>query len=97
MSHSFSYSNADLGHQFHQHILVIDNQICFLNEKALNGIGHWLYQQWYHCQQKKQEADGALVVCGVREYVLRAEWAAQVQEQTKPLPRKSALPLSILL
>jgi hypothetical protein len=31
-----------------------------------------------------------LSACTVGEDVLRAEWAAQVQEQTKPLPRKSA-------
>ena len=38
-----------------------------------------------------------ITVCSIREYVLWAEWAAQVQEQIKPLPHKSALPLSILL
>ncbi|KAI0245088.1 hypothetical protein BJV78DRAFT_1141541 [Lactifluus subvellereus] len=76
---------------YYQRILIIDNQICFLNEKALDGIGHWLYWRWYHCQQKKQEADGVLAACGVGEDVLRSEWAAQVREQTKPLPRKSTL------
>ena len=31
-----------------------------------------------------------MAACAVGEDVLRAEWAAQVQEQTKPLPRKLA-------
>jgi hypothetical protein len=76
----------------------MDNQIQFLNEKSCDGITHWLYQQWYLCQQKKQEAIFALSACTVEEDVLHAEWAAQVQEQTKPLPYKLAhISISIAL
>jgi hypothetical protein len=71
-------------------VLIIDNQIRFLDTKSRDGISHWLYRRWYHCQKKKREANIVLSACAVGEDVLRAEWAAQVQDQTKPLPRKLA-------
>ena len=39
-----------------------------------------------------------MAACGVEEEVLREEWAAQVREQTKPLPRQLACyPITIIL
>jgi hypothetical protein len=37
---------------------------------------------------RKNKTDDTLAMCAVEEDVLRAEWAVQVQEQTKPLPHK---------
>lgn len=51
-------------------------------------LGHWLYRRWFHCQRKKQSAKAILHACGIPEGVLRAEWANQLNEQTKPAPRK---------
>lgn len=71
-------------------MLTLDNQVHFLDEKSRDSIGHWLYRRWHHCHQKKRDANNALSRCTVEEGVLRAEWAAQVQEQTKPLTRELA-------
>lgn len=73
--------------QYHQRLLVLDNQIQFFDEKSLESIAHWLQRWWYYCQQKKRAANEKLTQCNISKDVLRAEWAAQISEQTKPAPR----------
>lgn len=55
--------------------------------KSLESIAHWLQRRWYYCQQKKRAANEKLTQCNISKDVLRAEWAAQISEQTKPAPR----------
>ncbi|KAG2060363.1 hypothetical protein BDR06DRAFT_979650 [Suillus hirtellus] len=44
---------------------------------------------WMLCQKKKQVALEGLTEVGIKEEILREEWAAQVAHQTKPLAHKS--------
>ena len=74
--------------QYHQRLFTLDTQIQHLDQKSLQGLGHWLYRRWHHCQSKKREAEAELERCEVHQDVLRAEWAAQLAEQTKPAPRQ---------
>lgn len=55
-----------------------------INTKSLQSLGHWLYRKWYQCQVRMAKALGELEEANIEEEVLRVEWAAQVQEQTKP-------------
>jgi hypothetical protein len=54
----------------------------------MHTLGHWLRRRWYHCQRNKLAAQAQLEELNMLENTLREEWAAQVQEQTKPAPRK---------
>lgn len=66
---------------------MLDMQIKHLDDKSLENLGNWLRRRWHHCQRKKADARAELLRLGISEADLRAEWAAQVQEQTKPSPR----------
>ncbi|KAF9220235.1 hypothetical protein BS17DRAFT_852707 [Gyrodon lividus] len=65
----------------HQRLFVLDNQICYLDEKSFVSLGQWLGKKWV----LSEEALGVLLV---DEGVLRDEWNTQVAHQTKPLPRQ---------
>ncbi|KAF9232088.1 hypothetical protein BU15DRAFT_67788 [Melanogaster broomeanus] len=73
----------------HQHLFVLNNQICYLDEKSFVSLGQWLSKKWVLCQKKKVVAEEALGLLLVDEGVLREEWSTQVAHQTKPLPRRS--------
>jgi hypothetical protein len=49
-----------------------------------------LHRKWVSCQQRKAKAINSLDSLNISKDVLRAEWAAQIKEQTKPLVRRSA-------
>jgi hypothetical protein len=53
-------------------------------------LGSWLNRKWINCQKRKTQAQADLDELGIDMEVLRAEWAAQIKEQTKPLVRRSA-------
>ncbi|KII83586.1 hypothetical protein PLICRDRAFT_119196 [Plicaturopsis crispa FD-325 SS-3] len=74
---------------YHQRLFVLDTQVKHLDDKSLHGLGLWLARRWLHCQRKKSDAAKRLEDCGVSDDVLRREWDAQVNEQTKPAPRRS--------
>jgi hypothetical protein len=74
--------------QYYQRLFVLDTQIQHLDQKSLHGFGQWLYRRWHYCQTKKRDAEAILQECRVREDVLRAQWADQLKEQTKPLSRE---------
>ncbi|KAI5993753.1 hypothetical protein F5J12DRAFT_907337 [Pisolithus orientalis] len=74
----------------HQHLFVIDFQVCHLDMKSLTGLGQWLLHHWNHCQGKKAAANRSLRRCGVDIPTLQAEWVAQVSAQTKPAPCHSS-------
>ncbi|KII82649.1 hypothetical protein PLICRDRAFT_66933, partial [Plicaturopsis crispa FD-325 SS-3] len=74
---------------YHQRLFVLDTQVKHLDEKSLHGMGLWLSRRWVHCQRKKSDAVDLLKKCGIDDDVLRREWRAQVEEQTKPAPRRS--------
>jgi hypothetical protein len=48
-----------------------------------------LHHKWINCCQRKAKAKDALSDLNISQDVLRAEWAAQIKEQTKPLHRRS--------
>ncbi|KAG0696429.1 hypothetical protein DFH29DRAFT_984613 [Suillus ampliporus] len=74
---------------FNQRLFVLDTQIRHLDSKSLQGFGHWLHRRWIHCQTKKNGALDSLHDLQVDEDMLRVEWKAQVDHQTKPAPRQS--------
>ncbi|KAF9230152.1 hypothetical protein BU15DRAFT_83984, partial [Melanogaster broomeanus] len=47
----------------------------------------WLKRRWNYCQEKKEHAESRLEELGWSMETLKAEWLAQVTEQTKPAPR----------
>jgi hypothetical protein len=63
-----------------------------LDKKSFEGLGSWLNRKWISAQNRKnaaQEVLDELNDMGIMEDLLRNEWAAQVEEQTKPIDRKS--------
>ncbi|KAG1898846.1 uncharacterized protein F5891DRAFT_954811 [Suillus fuscotomentosus] len=74
---------------FNQRLFVLDTQIRHLDSKSLQGFGHWLHRRWIHCQTKKNGALDSLHDLQVDEDMLRVEWKAQVDHQTRPAPRQS--------
>lgn len=67
-------------------------QICHLNNKSLEGFGHWLARRWGQCQKRLQLATEGLSKCGIEKEELWDQWMDQVSHQTKPSPSMSALP-----
>lgn len=61
----------------------------FLDAKSLEHFGQWLFRRWYHLKEKKHQAKTKLVEIDIELSILRAEWASQIQEQTRPVPRTS--------
>lgn len=53
----------------------------------MEGLGHWLQRRWFACQSKKSIVEAELEKLNISDNLLRSEWAAQVAEQTKPVPR----------
>jgi hypothetical protein len=70
---------------------MLDVQIKHLDRKSLENLGNWIRRRWYYCQRMKTDAIEEMQRLRIPEEELRAEWAAQVQEQTKPAPRKWTL------
>ncbi|KAG2109831.1 uncharacterized protein F5147DRAFT_745332 [Suillus discolor] len=69
-----------------QRLFVLNTQIRHLDSKSLQGFGHWLHRHWIHCQTKKNDALDRLHDLELDEHMLRAEWKAQVDHQTRPAP-----------
>lgn len=87
--HCRRVSNNAYWMQYHQRLFTLDNQVQFLDAKSYENFGVWLFRRWYHLKDKKQEATAKLTDIDIELPTLRAEWASQVQEQTKPIPRTS--------
>jgi hypothetical protein len=73
--------------QYFQRLFLLDTQIKYLDQQSLEALGNWLRRRWYHCQAKKNVANAELEKLDIPEAQLRSEWAAQLKEQTKPVPR----------
>jgi hypothetical protein len=58
--------------------------------KSLQDLGSWLKRKWINCQRRKTRAIVQLEDLHIAKDILRAEWAAQIKEQTKPLIRRSS-------
>ncbi|KAI5980440.1 hypothetical protein EDD15DRAFT_2393533 [Pisolithus albus] len=74
---------------YHQRLFVLDNQIRHFDKKSFSLFGQWLDKKWSLCKRKKMMAWEALCELHVDMQTLRHEWAAQVELQTRPLPRQS--------
>ncbi|KII83000.1 hypothetical protein PLICRDRAFT_76994, partial [Plicaturopsis crispa FD-325 SS-3] len=74
---------------YHQRLYVLDTQVKHLDDKSLHGLGGWLSRRWLHCQKKKEDAQVRLEGVDIADETLRREWEAQVEEQTRPAPRRS--------
>ncbi|KAG2122530.1 hypothetical protein BD769DRAFT_1629198 [Suillus cothurnatus] len=82
-----------------QRLFVLDTQIRHLDSKSLQGFGHWLHRRWIHCQSKKNDVLDRLHALELDENMLRVEWKAQVDHQTRPTPHinKAAEVITIIL
>ncbi|KAG6912814.1 hypothetical protein DXG01_011805, partial [Tephrocybe rancida] len=78
------------GHQwYHQRLYTLDRQVDHAQSEILENLGAWLLRRSRHAFAKRKAAEEVLQKCGKPEIDLRAEWKAQVETQTKPLPRQS--------
>ena len=74
--------------KFHQRLSILDTQVRHICQTTLATLGDWLIRKWYRCQELKHEAETELKTIGISHSVLRDQWNAQVQKQTKPAPRE---------
>ncbi|KAG6913255.1 hypothetical protein DXG01_008367 [Tephrocybe rancida] len=80
------------GHQwYHQRLYTLNCQVDHAQSKILENLGAWLLRRSQHAFSKQKAAEEVLWKCGKPEIDLQAEWKAQVETQTKPLPRKDAV------
>ncbi|KAI5989944.1 hypothetical protein EDD15DRAFT_2388922 [Pisolithus albus] len=70
-------------------LFVLDNQIRHFDKKSFSLFGQWLDKKWSLCKRKKMMAWEALCELHVDMQTLWHEWTAQVELQTRPLPRQS--------
>lgn len=66
--------------------MVLDEQVTFLGRQSFLASGDWFKRRWLATQKQEATAMAELNKTGIALDVLRAEWALQVQTQTKPLP-----------
>ncbi|KAJ7589950.1 hypothetical protein C8J56DRAFT_783748 [Mycena floridula] len=69
-------------------LYVLDSQVKRLDAKSLEGLGKWLRRKWSKLAKKTDELKLEQSTIPVEESVLRSEWASQIEQQTKPLPRQ---------
>ncbi|GLB34368.1 hypothetical protein LshimejAT787_0112520 [Lyophyllum shimeji] len=81
---------------YHQRLYTLDRQVNHAQAETLERFGLWLLRRSRHAARKREAAEAILLECGQSEGFLRAQWAAQVRAQTKPLPRKYYILLSSL-
>ncbi|KAJ7114460.1 hypothetical protein C8R44DRAFT_881299 [Mycena epipterygia] len=74
---------------YHHRLYTIDSQIEHADKMSLGRLAGWLLRRTAHCEEKLCDALAELEKCGIKEEVLRAQWAEQVVVQTKPAPRRS--------
>ncbi|GBE84718.1 hypothetical protein SCP_0606980 [Sparassis crispa] len=74
---------------YHQWLFTLDTQVWHLDDVSLHALGHWIVKKWDQCQSKKHTTLEELAQCGVPTEILRAQWNAQIVEQTKPAPCRS--------
>ena len=67
-------------------------QVQYLDKRLLTGLAQWLKRRWQYCQEKKHKAMAEIESSGISREVLEEQWARQVSEQTKPIPRASFRP-----
>ncbi|KAF8078230.1 hypothetical protein FPV67DRAFT_1403470 [Lyophyllum atratum] len=74
---------------YHQRLYTLDRQVNHMQTESLERFGMWLLRRSHHVIRKREVAEATLLECGHSDEFLRAQWAAQVRAQTKPLPRQS--------
>ncbi|KDR66151.1 hypothetical protein GALMADRAFT_44200, partial [Galerina marginata CBS 339.88] len=76
---------------YYTRLYVIDTKIKHVDQTSLKGMGKWLRRKWIATRDRKADAVEALTAIysnGISEDIIRAEWNAQVEQQTKPLARQ---------
>ncbi|KDR70633.1 hypothetical protein GALMADRAFT_144532 [Galerina marginata CBS 339.88] len=76
---------------YYTRLYAIDTKIKHVDQTSLMGMGKWLRRKWIATMDRKADAMDALAIVsdnGISEDIIRAEWAAQVEQQTKPLARQ---------
>ncbi|KAF8870464.1 hypothetical protein CPB84DRAFT_1855562 [Gymnopilus junonius] len=77
---------------YYTRIYTIDTKVRHLDQISLLGMGKWLRWKWtvtLECKGEASEVLDGVYATEITEEDLRAHWANQVKEQTKPLPRQS--------
>ena len=80
---------------------TINGQVAFATKEAATHMGAWLSRKGRNLEGKRSEALRAIEDAGEAARdpaAVREEWAAQVREQTKPLPSEwmVRMPLNFL-
>ncbi|KAL1738998.1 hypothetical protein HDZ31DRAFT_50095 [Schizophyllum fasciatum] len=76
---------------YHLRLYTLDAQIAFATKDAIMNLGSWMSRKIKNTARKREEASLALEGgsnVGYEESLIRQQWAAQVQEQTKPTPKQ---------
>ncbi|KAJ3743316.1 hypothetical protein EV360DRAFT_90237 [Lentinula raphanica] len=87
LSHLIAYGRVA---GYYVRMYNLDSQFHFNSEEALYKLGLWLRRKVLVCHEKLKDAEDVLKVCGFSKEVLRHEWEAQIECQTKPLPRQQS-------
>lgn len=81
--------------------MILDQQIIHIRGQSLLNLGVWLAKKWGQAIAKVFELQRDLAKVregggeGLTDDELREEHKKQVAAQTKPLPRKSVIPLCV--
>ncbi|KAG6846612.1 hypothetical protein H0H93_012835, partial [Arthromyces matolae] len=75
---------------YHQRLYTLDRQIYNTRLEILDRLGQWLLKRTRHTSDKRTSAEAILHSSGQSQDFLRSQWAAQVEHQTKPLPKQRA-------
>ncbi|KAJ3968127.1 hypothetical protein EV361DRAFT_806133 [Lentinula raphanica] len=75
----------------HLRIYTLDSQIQHADGESLQGLASWIVRKWKNAEAKRFEAEKDIRYSMKDDEFLRAQWAAQVETQTKPLPKQSRL------
>ena len=67
---------------------MLDLQVHYLNDLGLSKLGSWLHKRNKDCFECLRLAEEELHKLGIPSDDLEREWNAQIEYQTKPLPRK---------
>ncbi|KAJ7581690.1 hypothetical protein C8J56DRAFT_1006012 [Mycena floridula] len=70
-------------------LYLLDSQVKQLDKKSMEGMGRWLAWKWTALLERQAKAKEELAGAGVSVDELKQQWQTQVEEQTKPLQRRS--------
>ncbi|KAL0563399.1 hypothetical protein V5O48_018670, partial [Marasmius crinis-equi] len=74
---------------YHQRLYTLDCQVEHADEANLQGLAGWWSKKLSNAQATEIHGRREMTDSGKSDTFLMEQWECQIQEQTKPLPRKS--------